>query len=182
MSQDKPRDDTPAQAVPEPADVNPMSGLPPEERMRRFLAGDLQLSDVFEIRNEELYEISSYGRTLYENGRFKDAEKVFEGLTALSPYDANFHVGLALVYQRTQRLEAAMVEYDRAVALNNFDVPAHALRAEAALELGNLEKAAESIQRVTELDPKGESGHAQRAMAMAIAVAKMAENLRDTEA
>lgn len=175
-------DTGPAEAPPSPADLNPMSGLSPEERMRLFLGGELQLSDVFELRHAELYEICRRGQTLYEAGKIDEAEQVFEGLTALQPMDANFHVGLGVVYQRQGRHAEAKRELDRAVSLNNTDPASQALLAEVSLELGDIPTATAAIQRVIELDPKGESGHSQRAVAMMMALQQLLEGAQPSQA
>lgn len=164
---------------PHPADVNPLSGVSPEVRMLRFLSGDLELADVFELSHAELYEICARGQTLFEAGKLEEARVIFEGLTALSPYDANFHVGLACVYQHEKRAEDALRELDRAIASNNRFVAAFALRAELLVELGHLDRAAPDLQRVLELDPEAKSGHAQRAVGIALAISSMAREVAE---
>lgn len=166
-----------AEDGPEPADLNPMSGIPPEERMRAFLAGELQLADLFELSHAELYEICGHGQTLFTSGRLEESGRVFEALTALAPYEPNFHVGFGVVLQHARQLPEARREFDRAVSLNQRDVAAHALRAEVCVEMGDLEQASRDLRRVLELDPEASNGHTQRAIAMGMAIASMAQEM-----
>ncbi len=157
----------------DPTDERAASGVDPEVRMRAFMQGEIQLSDLFEFSHDELYEICGFGQTLFENGKLEEAAKVFDALTALAPYESNFHVAYGVVLQHQKQKEEALREFDRAVALNEFDVPARTLRAELLLEFGKLDHAAVDLERVILLDPQGQTPHGQRAMGMALAVHSM---------
>lgn len=148
---------------------------------RSYLQGEATLGDVYEFTREELYEICAQGRTLFESGQVEKAQRVFEGLTALEPYNADFHVGLGAVYQRQHDLDRALIEYDRAVSLNELDVAARTNRAEVLLERGEVERAVADLARVAALDPEGSNPHGQRALALAAALQQQLEGSGATE-
>lgn len=156
-------------------ELPPVEGVLAEARMRAFLQGDLVLADLCELSHEELYDIAQRGRGLYEAGRLDLACKVFEGLTALDPYSADFHAGLGSIYQKRGDLEAARREYDRAVALNEQHVAARSNRAEVLLQVGEVDAAVEDLARAVALDPEGQHGHGQRARAMLLALGAMVQ-------
>jgi Flp pilus assembly protein TadD len=162
------------------ADLNPAQLSPQARdritgRMQAFLVGELVLSDLYELTREELYAVAQQGKTLYDSGDLESARKVFEGLSALDPYDAWFHTGLGAVYQQQGRLEDAVIEYDRAVSLNERDIAARCNRAEILLQLGRLGQAVEDLQSIATLDPECQDLHSQRARAMTVALHTMAQ-------
>ncbi len=153
-----------------------------DARTRAFLQGEIVLADLYELSHEELFELASQGHHLYESGQVASAQKVFEGLTALDPTNAFFHTGLGTVYQHQGILERARIEYDRALALNERDIPARCNRAEVLLQMGALEEAMEDLKRILELDPQGESGHTRRARGITLALSAMAQRNDTPEA
>lgn len=144
-------------------------------KMRAFLQGDVTLADLYSLTHEELYQLCEQGKVFYENGKLTQARSIFEGLTALDPYDSNFHAGLGAVCQQAGELDRALIEYERAIMLNNLDIASRANRAEILIQKEEYVTAGEELQRVAELDPTGEHPHARRAHALAAALAGMAE-------
>ena len=159
----------------------PEEGAEPETEfdadgvVRAFLQGEAVLADVYQLEKRELFEIAEQGRTFFESGQVAKAQKVFEGLTALDPYESNFHVGLGAVCQKQGELDRALLEYDRAVQLNQHDIPALTNRAEVLVEKGELVSAVESLRVVLELDPAAEHPHTARARGLAVALSKSIE-------
>jgi Flp pilus assembly protein TadD len=161
---------------------------PPEQvdaltaRMRSFLQGELVLAELYEITHEELFDIATQGKHLYESGQLDSARKVFEGLTALDPCESHFHTGLGAVYQKQGDLALARVEYDRALALDARDIAALCNRAELLLQQGQVEEAAADLRRITELDPQGAQDHTQRARGLSLALGALATRSQAQEA
>ena len=147
----------------------------PVARVRAFLQGEATLGDVYGLSHEELYAIAGQGKRLFEAGQTEDARKVFEGLVALNPYDYNFHVGLGAVLQRQGKLDLALVEYDRAVQLNERDLAARANRAEVLVEKGEIQRAVDDLAVLAKLDPDARDPHARRARAIAVALTETAK-------
>jgi tetratricopeptide (TPR) repeat protein len=145
--------------------------------MRAFLQGEAVLADLFGLSREELYEIAGQGHNLYDAGQIDSARQVFEGLTALDPNDSFFHSGLGAIYQQQGALERALIEYDRALALNERDIPARCNRAEVLLEQGRTEAAIEDLERISELDPNAQCNHTLRARNIALTLLTMVREL-----
>ena len=156
---------------------NLMADLPIEKRMAAFVQGEITLADLYGLPHEELYDIAEYGQMLYKQGKYDDAETIFYALTALEPYDENFHAALGAVYQRQKKTDEAIIEYDRALQCNEFLLVALVNRAELHLEKGMFEEVASALQRVFELEPEGRKPYTQRAQGLAAAIASMVEEL-----
>lgn len=152
---------------------HPLQPLPEEApalnaRMRAFLLGEAVLEELRDLSREELYEIAGQGHNLYDAGLIDSAQKVFEGLTALDPNDSFFHSGLGAIYQHQGALEHAIIEYDRALALNERDIPSRCNRAEVLLQQGQTEAAIQDLERISELDPHAQCNHTLRARSIAL--------------
>ena len=122
---------------------NLMADIDEDRRIRAFVQGEITLADLHGMPQEELYDIAEYGQRLFEQGKLEDSETIFKALTALDPYDENFHAGLGSVYHQQGRLDDALIEYDRAIQCNNFLLPALVNRAEVLMQQGELEKVME---------------------------------------
>ena len=144
--------------------------VPLENRLDRFLAGEKVLADLYEVDENELWCIAQTGAEMIENGRLEDAQKVFEGLTALDPYESNYHTALGCVYQRQENLEAADREYERAAFLNETDLIARANRVEVLVQLERYDDAVAQTEALTALDPGARNEATQRAVILVSAI------------
>ena len=160
-------------------DPDLMQNIPVEVRIKAFIQGEITLADLYGLPHEQLYDIAQYGKMLFDQGKIEEAETIFTALTALDPYDANFHAGLGAVYQKQGKNEEAIVEYDRALQCNNFHIPSLVNRAELKIMKGALAEAAEDLKKAIELDPEGKDPHSQRARGLALAVASTLQELAE---
>jgi tetratricopeptide (TPR) repeat protein len=176
--------------TPPPPEIHPMSHAtippqPPREpteqaprldaRLQALLQGEATLSDLSTLTREELYELAGHGHNLYDAGQIDAARKVFESLTALDPNEAFFHSGLGAIYQHQGELERAIAEYDRALFLNERDIPARCNRAEVLLQQGHTEAAIRDLERISELDPGAQCSHTLRARSIALTLLTLAD-------
>ncbi len=162
-------------------DPDLMQNIPVEDRIKAFIQGEITLADLYGMPHEELYDIAEYGKMLYDQGKIKDAEIIFSALTALDPYDANFHAALGAVYQKQNKFDEAIIEYDRAIQCNNFHITSLVNRAEIKIMKGELNEAAEDLKKAIELDPDGKDPYAQRARGLAMAVATTLQQLAESK-
>ncbi len=169
------------QVNPEELQLDPMSREGFEQKMRDFIRGEQTLGDLYQISHEEMYEMLREGQNLLDAGRYADAQKVFEGLIALDPTEANFHFALAATFQHQDQLDEALLEYDRTLSLNNTELAARTNRAEVLMMKGELEKAVQDLTWVIKQDPKGEHPHTRRAQTLAVALKAMAEEQAQKE-
>ena len=155
--------------------------IDPETRTRLFLQGEINLAELYALSHAELYDIAVQGQRFLDAERHDDAEKVFEGLTALDPYNADFHAGLGAIKQLKKDKEAALIEYDRAIQLNEGHVAALTNRAEIYIEMGEYERAFKDLSVVASVDPEGKGSHAGRAQGLTKAVMRLIEDRLEEE-
>ncbi len=170
-------EETPQEEAPQQGEPNPnlMEEIPVETRIKAFVQGEINLADLYGMTHEELYEIAEYGQMLFDEGKVDEAEIIFNALTALDPYDENFHSALGSVYQKQGRNEEAIVEYDRAIQLNNFLIAPYVNRAELHMIAGKFDEVMKGLEKVFEIDPEAASPYTQRAKGLAMAIATIAK-------
>ena len=139
------------------------------ERVQQFLAGQITLGDLEGISKPDQYKMAESGFRFLSEGKREKAKKVFEGLLALDPFDAYFHMALGSIAQQDGKLDDAEKSYSRALEINPFSAPALANRGEARLLLGRLADAMEDLAKAIQLDPEGKDPAVQRARGLAAA-------------
>ena len=144
--------------------------VPLAKRMDRFMAGELVLSELYGVSKDELWGIAQSGSAMIEDGRLDEAQKIFEGLTALDPYESHYHTALGCVYQRQENLEDANREYERAAFLSTSDLLARANRVEVLVQLERYDEAVKQTEELAVLDPKATHEATQRAVVLVSAI------------
>jgi Flp pilus assembly protein TadD len=165
----------------QPPDAEPLTQVDPETRVRLFLQGEMTLAELYALSHDELYEIAEQGQRFLDAERVDDAEKLFDGLTALDPYNADFHAALGAIQQLNGDKEGARREYDRAVQLNEGHVAARTNRAELNIEAGAYAEALEDLRAVAVIDPNGNDAHSSRAAGLTNAVVRLLQNRLEEE-
>ena len=133
------------------------------EKRTRFLKGEIKLDEALEMTPAQLAALLQTGHVLLEQGRLAEARKIFEGLAVLDNGNPYIHAMLGSVYQKMDRPEAAVGEYNRALALLPGDVHSLANRGELLLRHGLLERAAADLRQAIALDPDRNHPAANRA-------------------
>jgi len=123
------------------------------DRVEAFIMGEATLGQLYGITIEEAYSVAELGFTLFEQGRLKQAQTLFQGLVIGNPYDAYFHSMLGSVYQRQGFTEGALEEYSLAIALDPASIESYVNRGELLMQNGNFEQAAKDFKHAIELDP-----------------------------
>jgi len=141
------------------------------DRFEKFIMGEITLGQLYGITIEEAYSVAELGYTLYEQGRWKDAQTVFQGLVISDPYDGYFHTMLGAVYQKQNLIDGAIEEYTIALGLDPSSIDAFVNRGELLMQKGVFELAASDFRHAIELDPDGTNRSANRARALASAIA-----------
>lgn len=140
------------------------------DRFEKFIMGELTLGQLYGITIEEAYSVASLGYTLYEQGRYKDAQTLFQGLVVNDPYDGYFHTMLGAVYQKQNLVDSAIEEYSLAIGLDPTNVEGYVNRGELLMQKGSFEQAADDFKRAIDLDPDGKNTSSNRARALASAI------------
>src|SRR4051794_30543742 len=68
------------------------------ERVEKWLSGELSLQELTAISPQEILQTAVYGFQLYEQGKYKDARVIFEGLKALNPKESYFQTALGAIH------------------------------------------------------------------------------------
>ena len=133
--------------------------------MRAFLAGRITLGDLEGITKQEQYQMAEVGHSYLASGKLAEAKTVFEGLLALDPFDAYFHLALGSIAQQDGDLAEAEDRYSRALEINPFSASAMANRGEVRVMQGRFTEGAEDLIRAVQADPQGQEPSTVRARA-----------------
>src|SRR5688500_18668115 len=122
------------------------------KRLMKFVAGVITLGELEGIGKDQQYEMAKLGHRFIRQGKLKEAKTVFEGLVALDPHDAYFHLALGSIAQRDDELEEADERYTRALEINPYSPHALANRCEVRMMQGRMLDGAKDLIRALEED------------------------------
>src|SRR5205823_12471708 len=92
-----------------------------EENFKKFLFGKITWAQLEGMTMEQAYAIAEFGYTMYQQGRYKAARTLFEGLVIGNPYDPYFHAMLGAIYTKLEMHEEAAQEFSIAIELDPED-------------------------------------------------------------
>ncbi len=148
-----------------------------EENFKKFLFGKITWAQLEGMTMEQAYAIAEFGYTMYQQGRYKDAKTLFEGLVIGNPYDPYFHAMLGAIYTKLDMHEEAAQEFSIAIELDPEDINSYVNRGELLLQHGEFEYAMEDLKAAIDLDPEGKNPASLRARALAAATAAAIKEL-----
>src|SRR5947209_2872596 len=148
-----------------------------EENFKKFLFGKITWAQLEGMTMEQAYAIAEFGYTMYQQGRYKDARTLFEGLVIGNPYDPYFHAMLGAIYTKMDMHEEAAQEFSIAIELDPEDINSYVNRGELLLQHGEFEYAMEDLKAAIDLDPEGKNPASLRARALAAATAAVIKDL-----
>jgi tetratricopeptide (TPR) repeat protein len=128
--------------------------------------GQVILSALFGLNRRELDAIEVLGFQLYQQGKVRDAEAIFEGLIALDSRLYRGYAGLGAMALAEQKLEEAAKLLNQAIDRNPDDPTVHANLGETYLRLGKFDTAAYEFEQCMKLDPDQRDPGANRARAI----------------
>lgn len=139
-----------------------------QETLRKALAGDVPLNEVFGLSEEQTGSIAILGLNLYQQGKIAEARTLFEGLIALNPNLFTGYAGLGAIALAAEppRLDEAVQHLTKAIAINPNDPSVQANLGEALLRQGKFEDAAAAFEKALALDPDEADAGANRARAI----------------
>lgn len=147
------------------------------ENMNRFVRGELTWAQVTGVSMEQAYAMAELGYNLFNQGKFEDARKIFEGLIVLNPFDGYFHAMLGAVFARQNKPEEALRAFNIAAGLEPKDSQVFVNRAEIYLRTGKFEEALSDLRQAIEIDPEGNNPAVIRARAMAAATVQLIQEI-----
>lgn len=132
-------------------------------RVDMFTRGLITLGELQGINKDAQYKMAKVGFDYMREGKLEPAQKVFEGLQALDPFDAYFHTCLGAISQELGDVERAELLYSRALEINPYSPVALAQRGEIRLSGGRLSEAIEDLSKALKEDPEGKEPATRRA-------------------
>jgi len=114
--------------------------------VRQWANGDAVLKDIKGYTDEDMYHMAQQGYTLYLNGKFKDAQTVFEGLVAVDPRNEYYYRALGVVYHRRGDAEKAIKQFDHAIKVAPRAVAAYVNRAEVHISRREFDRAIADLE------------------------------------
>jgi tetratricopeptide (TPR) repeat protein len=121
--------------------------LAPGAQVKRWARGDATLQELKGYDTEELYFIAQQGYTLFLNGKFSDAQTIFEGLVAIDPRNDYYYRALGVVYHRRGDAERALKQFSNALRVAPRSTAAYVNRAEVHISRRDFDSALEDLDR-----------------------------------
>ncbi len=164
--------------TPEPVkdDKEPAKPVAPEQAA--FAVGKLTLSELYKITGPKMLDAAVRGFTLYEQGKYAEAEKAFRMLSVLNPKEPYYMTALGAAYLAQEKLDEALRSFTYSISLSGKDIAAYVNRGEVFLQKGMVEEAAKDFQAAVELDPTGNDGVVHRARVLWAAAMEVLQNNR----
>ncbi|MCC7384748.1 MAG: tetratricopeptide repeat protein [Deltaproteobacteria bacterium] len=121
--------------------------MAPGVQVKRWARGEATLQELKGYDAEELYFISQQGYTLFLNGKFQDAQTIFEGLVAIDPRNDYYYRALGVVYHRRGDAERALKQFSNALKVSPRSSSAYVNRAEVHISRRDYEQALDDLDK-----------------------------------
>jgi Flp pilus assembly protein TadD len=120
--------------------------------------------------SEDVFLVSDRAYSLFQQGRYREAAVLFEGLVAVDPGNSYCANALAACHYMLGEPQQTVAVLDRFLQVNPNDLEAHSRRCEALLQLGRTNEARQDLEF---LNRKGAGQYSRR-------LRLLFENLRST--
>ncbi len=119
---------------------------------------ELIVQGIFPIPQRDLTLLLEAGYLYMELGKNKEAEEVFNGVSALIPHSEVPHMALGNLYFSMGRFTPALKAHQRAAELNPESAAAHASIGEALFFLKKPKEALVAVEKAMQLEGEGPAG------------------------
>lgn len=150
-----------------------------KETIAKLKAGKIKESDIFNVNAQQYGAILMAGHTLFTEGIYDDARKLFEGLATLDSKNPYIHGMLGAIYQKIGQDEAAIARYSKALSLFPNDINSLTNRGELYLKTGKMQEAAADLKKAIGLDQGKKHPAANRARLLVVATAEALKLAQD---
>lgn len=99
-------------------------------------------------------ELFDQGNSLYQQGRYQEAEATFRRASELDPTNPDIYANLGVTLYTLQRLDEAIASFQSALRLAPNDASIHYLLGAALLQANRLDEAEQSFRRANQIDPR----------------------------
>ena len=146
------------------------------ERLEKYARGELSAEELGPLSGQEAMYIAEMGYNLFQQGRYKEAKAIYDGLVASNPDIWYFHAALGAIQLEAKEagfadeefsLEFAHRNLSRALELNPRDIASCVNRAEVYLYQAKILEAVNDLKRAVEMDPEGTNEQGFRARRLA---------------
>ncbi len=148
------------------------------ERLKRFLDGEITAKDLHQLNSMQLLKMAMRGFQQYEQGRYPEAQAIFEMLVDVEPAEPYYRIALGSVFMAQEDLDRAEFCFNEAIRLKTTEVSAYVNRGEVFLRKGKVLEAAYDFKKAVELDPQGKDPLTQRARLLARAALDMLKKVK----
>jgi tetratricopeptide (TPR) repeat protein len=162
-------------------DPNPARRKRLVEVLQKFFDDEISLAELRGYTKEHLFTLAETGYVKFKHGRVDEAEQIYQALIVLDHRNAYFHSVMGAIHQKQERPVEAILEFSRAVQINNKDVSSFVNRGEIYLRKKNFRRAAEDFRKAILCDPTGRHLWANRARSLVIALKRQLDD-RQTKA
>ena len=139
------------------------------DRVQALADGKMSIKDFMNISGPEMLEMAIIAFQFYEQGRYKEAEALFRGLSNLDPKEPYYMTALGAVYLAQEQLEDALRCFNYSIQVNGKEIASYVNRGEVFLRQGKVMEAAQDFKKAVDLDPTGKDPLVHRARVLAAA-------------
>lgn len=126
------------------------------------------LKESIGMTNDQVTALIQLGHLLYREGRFEEAQTVFDGISILDESVAYSHIALGAIAARENKFDAAEEHLTRAITISSEDIFAWSNRGEVRLRMGKFADALSDFQEAIRRDPESRHPAANRARTLVI--------------
>ncbi len=139
---------------------NELSEEQTAQLLEDFVLKGRSIREIQGLSDEQMEAIYATAYTLYNGGRYEDAEKIFQCLSLFDHLGHRYWMGLGATRQMLKKYKEAIDAYSMAAVLNLKDPQASLHAAECNLALNNIEGAKSALRCTLEYgekDPKAKA-------------------------
>lgn len=136
------------------------------DTLEKAVKGELGLNAFFGFTKDTVDAMAVLGFNLYEQGKNRDAETIFQGLISLDPKLYLGYAGMGALLLSEGKSEEGEPYLRKAADLNPTDPTVRANLGEALLRQARFDAAAAEFEKALALDPEEEDPGANRARAI----------------
>jgi tetratricopeptide (TPR) repeat protein len=140
-----------------------------QTRIQQWLRGEITLGQLHILSGPEMLEMAMIGFQMFEQGRYKDAKAIFEGLVCFDPKEAYYRTACGAVALATEDLDNALYCFTVAIQLSPKEIASYVNRGEVFLRQGKIVEAANDFKKAIDLDPKDKDPLTMRARLLSAA-------------
>jgi tetratricopeptide (TPR) repeat protein len=135
----------------------------PDVAIQRWLKGEIKAQELFALDPRTIQALAEHGYLLYEQGRYRQSQTIFEALAAIDNSNPNFHRMLGSLYQIGQQWDAAYYRYTLVLKSFPQDISAWTNRGEVLLKLGRNKEGLADLKQAILLDHANQEPAGRRA-------------------